>query len=43
MGHSFVVMNYLSYICAWGALVRILQKKSGWDKTKRTVETPVAA
>ncbi|MGH1549260.1 glycosyltransferase [Leifsonia poae] len=43
MGHSFVVMNYLSYICAWGALVRILQRKTGWDKTKRTVETPVAA
>lgn len=43
MGHSFVLMNYLSYICAWGALVRIIQRKNGWDKTKRTIETPVPA
>ncbi|WP_285114480.1 glycosyltransferase family 2 protein [Leifsonia sp. fls2-241-R2A-40a] len=42
IGHSFVVMNYLSYICAWGALIRIIQRKNGWDKTKRTVEAPVS-
>ncbi|MGN7798079.1 glycosyltransferase [Leifsonia sp. 22587] len=43
MGHSFVVMNYLSYICAWGALIRIFQKKTGWDKTVRTVEVAAVA
>lgn len=38
LGHAFLVMNYLSFICAWGALWRILRGRTGWDKTKRTVE-----
>jgi cellulose synthase/poly-beta-1,6-N-acetylglucosamine synthase-like glycosyltransferase len=38
MGHSFVVMNYLSYVCAWGALYRMLRGRTGWDKTARAAE-----
>lgn len=38
MGHSFVVMNYLSYVCAWGALYRMLRGRTGWDKTARATE-----
>lgn len=39
MGHAFLVMNYLSFVCAWGALHRILKGRTGWDKTARVVET----
>lgn len=39
MGHAFVVMNYLSFICAWGALYRMIRGRTGWDKTKRIVES----
>ncbi len=35
LGHSFVVMNYLSFLCAWRALFRILRKSTGWAKTSR--------
>lgn len=38
MGHSFLVMNYLSFICAWGALIRMIQGQTGWDKTSRSSE-----
>ena len=38
MGHAFVVMNYLSFVCAWGALIRMVRGRTGWDKTTRTVE-----
>jgi 1,2-diacylglycerol 3-beta-glucosyltransferase len=38
MGHAFLVMNYLSFVCAWGALWRMLRGRSGWDKTVRTAE-----
>lgn len=43
MGHSFLVMNYLSFICAWGALFRIVRGQTGWDKTKRLEEAPAPA
>lgn len=35
LGHSFVVMNYLSFLCAWRALFRIIGKNTGWTKTAR--------
>lgn len=38
MGHAFLVMNYLSFICAWGALWRMIRGKKGWDKTRRVAE-----
>ncbi|MGN7797455.1 glycosyltransferase [Leifsonia sp. 22587] len=38
LGHSFLVMNYLAFACAWGALWRIITGKRGWDKTKRVAE-----
>ncbi len=41
MGHAFLVMNYLSFLSAWGALWRILRGKTGWDKTKRVSDEPV--
>jgi len=38
LGHSFVVMNYLSWACAWRALARLVRGRTGWDKTSRTTE-----
>ena len=35
LGHSFLVMNYLSFLCAWKALVRMLRGRTGWAKTSR--------
>ncbi|GHE25274.1 N-acetyl-glucosamine transferase [Kitasatospora indigofera] len=35
LGHSFVVMNYLSFLCAWKALVRMVRGQTGWAKTSR--------
>lgn len=43
MGHSFLIMNYLSFVCAWGALFRMIRGRTGWDKTKRLEEAPVPA
>lgn len=40
IGHSFLVTNYLSYICAWRALFRMLLRRNGWVKTVRIVEAP---
>lgn len=42
MGHAFLVMNYLSFVCAWGALFRMIRGKTGWDKTARVAESPAA-
>lgn len=38
MGHAFLVMNYVSFICAWGALWRMVHGRTGWDKTSRVAE-----
>lgn len=38
LGHCFVATNYLSYVCAWRALTRILRKQNGWTKTARSDE-----
>ncbi|MFI2363957.1 glycosyltransferase [Promicromonospora sp. NPDC019610] len=38
LGNSFVVMNYVSFICAWRALVRILRGETSWEKTARVQE-----
>ncbi|SBN61228.1 Glycosyltransferase, catalytic subunit of cellulose synthase and poly-beta-1,6-N-acetylglucosamine synthase [Curtobacterium sp. 9128] len=43
MGHAFVVMNYLSFVCAWGALFRMARGRTGWDKTTRTADEPRTA
>ncbi|RKR74706.1 glycosyltransferase [Frondihabitans australicus] len=43
MGHAFLVMNYLSFICAWGALYRMIRGRTGWDKTVRVVEGEAGA
>ncbi|MFD7668403.1 glycosyltransferase [Streptomyces sp. NPDC059788] len=45
LGHSFVVMNYLSFLCAWRALFRMLRGRTGWTKTTRESESgaPAAA
>jgi 1,2-diacylglycerol 3-beta-glucosyltransferase len=39
LGHSFLVMNYLAFACAWGACFRIIRRERGWDKTRRVAET----
>jgi hypothetical protein len=38
LGHSFLIMNYLFFACAWAAFFRILRGRHGWDKTKRVAE-----
>ena len=38
MGHSFLITNYLSYICVWRALFRMARGEHGWTKTARVVE-----
>ncbi|MFH8411117.1 hypothetical protein ACH4FX_41065 [Streptomyces sp. NPDC018019] len=38
LGHSFVVMNYLSFLCAWRALFRMFRGHTGWTKTTRETE-----
>ncbi|OKI02050.1 N-acetyl-glucosamine transferase [Streptomyces sp. CB02923] len=42
LGHSFVVMNYLSFLCAWSALFRMLRGQTGWTKTTREAEAGLA-
>lgn len=32
LGNSFIVMNYVSFTCAWRALARILRGETSWDK-----------
>ncbi|MBT2416348.1 glycosyltransferase family 2 protein [Streptomyces sp. ISL-22] len=39
MGHSFVVMNYLSFLCAWKALFRMARGHTSWVKTTRESES----
>jgi cellulose synthase/poly-beta-1,6-N-acetylglucosamine synthase-like glycosyltransferase len=39
LGHSFVLMNYLSWACSWRALFRMLRGQNGWAKTDRNLET----
>ena len=41
LGHAFIVTNYLSYACAWSALVRILRGQGSWTKTARVDERGV--
>lgn len=38
LGHSFVVMNYMSFLCAWRALFRMVRGQTGWTKTTREAE-----
>ncbi|WP_329461508.1 hypothetical protein [Streptomyces sp. NBC_01431] len=38
LGHSFVVMNYMSFLCAWSALFRMVRGQTGWTKTTREAE-----
>ncbi|MGX8903999.1 glycosyltransferase [Streptomyces netropsis] len=41
LGHSFVVMNYMSFLCAWSALFRMIRGQTGWTKTAREAEAAV--
>ncbi len=38
MAHLMLLFNYLSYISAWVAFVRLLRGQTTWDKTSRTAE-----
>ena len=38
LGHSFVLMNYLSWTCSWRALARMVRRQNGWTKTARSTE-----
>ncbi len=46
LGHLMIAWNYVGYLAAWRALVRMVRGRSNWDKTTRSVEvvaTPVHA
>lgn len=43
LGHCFLVTNYLSYVCTWGALWRIVRRRNGWAKTDRVGDAPADA
>ena len=38
LGHSFVVMNYLFFLCVWKALFALRAGKTTWEKTARVHE-----
>ncbi|KJE76292.1 glycosyltransferase [Ferrimicrobium acidiphilum] len=38
MGHLMLLWNYIGYISAWAALVRMIKGVRSWSKTGRTVE-----
>ena len=43
LAHGFVVTNYVSYLCAWRALWRIVSREHGWAKTARVAEATTPA
>jgi 1,2-diacylglycerol 3-beta-glucosyltransferase len=43
LAHLMLLFNYLSYISAWIAFVRLLRGQTSWDKTARSAEPDVAA
>lgn len=43
MAHLLALYNYIWYLAEWKAVARIVLRKSGWAKTRRTAETEVAA
>ncbi|HEY8987189.1 MAG TPA: glycosyltransferase family 2 protein [Streptomyces sp.] len=38
LGHSFLLMNYLFFLCAWKALFALARGRTDWVKTDREVE-----
>jgi 1,2-diacylglycerol 3-beta-glucosyltransferase len=40
LAHAFELYSHLWVIAGWLALVRIVRRKGGWEKTARVVETP---
>ncbi|MFC7487183.1 glycosyltransferase [Knoellia sp. CPCC 206453] len=38
LGHLMIVWNYIGYIAAWRALVRIGMRRDDWTKTSRSLE-----
>jgi 1,2-diacylglycerol 3-beta-glucosyltransferase len=46
LGHLMIAWNYVGYLAAWRALVRMARRRNNWDKTTRNIEgvgTPVHA
>jgi 1,2-diacylglycerol 3-beta-glucosyltransferase len=43
LAHLMLLFNYLSYISAWIAFIRLLRGQTSWDKTARSAEPDVAA
>ncbi|GAA3645923.1 glycosyltransferase family 2 protein [Lentzea roselyniae] len=42
LGHVLIVWNYVAFIACWQALGRMLQGRTGWDKTARSAEDTAA-
>lgn len=38
LAHGFIITNYVSYLCAWRALGRMITGRHGWVKTDRVAE-----
>lgn len=42
LGHLMIAWNYVGYLAAWRALVRMARGRTNWDKTTRTTELTAA-
>ena len=42
LAHAFELYSHLWLIAGWMALVRIVRRKRGWDKTARVLEAPAS-
>jgi hypothetical protein len=38
LGHLMIAWNYIGYVAAWRALIRILRHRTDWAKTSRSPE-----
>jgi 1,2-diacylglycerol 3-beta-glucosyltransferase len=43
LAHGFIITNYVSYLCAWRALARIVTGRRSWVKTDRIAEPTTTA
>jgi 1,2-diacylglycerol 3-beta-glucosyltransferase len=39
LGHLMILWNYIGYVAAWRAVIRMVRGSRGWDKTARTADS----
>ncbi len=42
LAHAMIVYNYIAYAATWSAVIRVCKGQTGWSKTTRSVERPLA-